>query len=78
MLVQRNSDADELRLHQSVAEHRNHGGEGSGGYPMLAISGGLLTVGNWNTTVTMHGRIPATTTARPGDYSDTVIVRIDW
>jgi len=53
-------------------------GEGSGGYPMLAISGGLLTVGNWNTTVTMHGRIPATTTARPGDYSDTVIVRIDW
>lgn len=53
-------------------------GQGTGGYPMLAISGGLLSLGNWNATVTMHGRIPPTATARPGDYSDTVVVRIDW
>lgn len=62
----------------SSPNHTTVLGEGVGGYPMLAISGGLVSLGAWNTTVTIHGRIAPTTTARPGHYSDTVVVRIDW
>ena len=53
-------------------------GDGTGGFPSLTVSGGLITLGNWSATVHLYGRVPADSTVPPGDYSDAVIVRIDW
>lgn len=53
-------------------------GMGTGGYPALLISGGLLSLGSWNATGHIYGRIPPTPSARPGSYTDTVVVRIEW
>lgn len=47
-------------------------------YPMLVVSGGLIALGTWSVTAHLYGRIPATPSALPGNYSDTVTVRIDW
>ena len=51
---------------------------GAGGFPELLISGGLLSLGSWNTTVHVYGRATAPANARPGAYTDTVTVRIDY
>lgn len=49
-----------------------------GAYPRLAISGGLLNIGGWNATAHVYALAPAAPTAPPGDYTDTVTVRIEW
>lgn len=69
-------------LHYNLYETGSYGtilGTGGGtGYPMLVISGGIVSLGGWTRTNTIHGRalIPATT--RPQTFNDTVTIRIDW
>lgn len=69
------------RLHYNLYDSALYStilGDGTGGFPLLAISGGLLSLGGWSTTAHIYGRVPAAATARPGAYTDTVTVRIDW
>lgn len=44
----------------------------------VTVSGGILGLGHWTATNGVYGRAMPTTATRPGAYSDTVIVRIDW
>ena len=53
-------------------------GDGTGGYPTIAVSGGLVTLGAWSEDATLYGRTPAAPATPPGNYNDTVTVRIDW
>ncbi len=53
-------------------------GDGTGGSAITSISGGLITLGRWRRTTTVFARATPTVTTRPGDYSDTVVVRIVW
>lgn len=49
----------------------------TGGLP-VNVSGGLLAVGHWTVHRTVHGVVSPTVATRPGAYSDTVVIRIDW
>lgn len=49
----------------------------TGGLP-VNVSGGLLALGHWTVNRTVHGVVSPTTATRPGNYSDTVVIRIDW
>lgn len=53
-------------------------GDGTNGFPTITVSGGLLQLGNWSATNTVYGSAPAVSSIKPGIYSDTVTVRIDW
>lgn len=53
-------------------------GDLTGGAANTLISGGLLAVGHWTTSREMFARAYPTTTTRPGEYSDTVVVTIIW
>ncbi|MBL8550609.1 MAG: spore coat protein U domain-containing protein [Hyphomonadaceae bacterium] len=53
-------------------------GDGTGGFAGLTLSGGLLSLGHWTATGAAYGRAPAVPSAKPGDYTDTITVRIDW
>jgi spore coat protein U-like protein len=53
-------------------------GDGTGGSSTASVSGGLITLGNWSAHRTIFGRASPTSTTRPGDYADRVVVRIDW
>lgn len=44
----------------------------------VTVSGGLLGLGHWTATRGFFGRVSPTNATKPGAYSDTVIVRIDW
>jgi spore coat protein U-like protein len=52
-------------------------GNGTTGLP-VNVSGGVLAVGHWTVDRAVHAVVTPTTATRPGNYSDTVIVRIDW
>jgi spore coat protein U-like protein len=52
-------------------------GDGTTG-STVTVNGNLVVIGDWNITRAVHARVSPTTAARPGDYSDHVIVRIDW
>lgn len=53
-------------------------GDLTGGASNITISGGLLSIGHWTASREMFGRMSPTVTTKPGDYSDTVVVRIIW
>lgn len=53
-------------------------GDGTGGSVTTSISGGIVTLGHWHRSTTMFARATPNVTTRPGDYSDTVVVRIVW
>lgn len=59
-------------------QHTTVWGDGTSGSTALVLSGGLLGLGHWRVSRTVFGLTTPTVTTRPGDYSDTVIVRIDW
>lgn len=42
------------------------------------LSGGLLAIGHWTTTRQVYGVVTPTIATKPGSYTDTVILRIDW
>lgn len=42
------------------------------------VSGGLLAIGHWTTTRRVYGRVTPQTNTPPGNYTDTVVLRIDW
>jgi spore coat protein U-like protein len=44
----------------------------------VTVSGGILGLGHWAVTRDVYGRVSPTSATKPGAYSDTVIVRIDW
>lgn len=44
----------------------------------VVVSGGLLALGRWSVTRRVYGVVAPTTSTRPGNYSDSVVVRIDW
>lgn len=53
-------------------------GDGTGGSVTTSISGDLVTLGHWQRSTTVFARATPTVATRPGDYSDTVVVRIVW
>lgn len=53
-------------------------GDLTGGASNITISGGLLSIGHWTASREMFGRVSPTTTTKPGDYADTVVVQIIW
>lgn len=53
-------------------------GDGTAGSVATSINGGLITLGRWRRSTTVFARATPTVTTRPGDYSDTVVVRIVW
>ncbi len=53
-------------------------GDLTGGASNITISGGLLSIGHWTASREVFGRVSPTATTKPGDYSDTVVVRIIW
>lgn len=53
-------------------------GNGVGGTSALTISGGLITLGAWSRSATLYGRIPAAPLTVPGNYADSITVRIDY
>lgn len=53
-------------------------GDGTAGSVTTSISGGLVTLGHWRRSTTVFARATPTVTTRPGEYSDTVVVRIVW
>ena len=52
-------------------------GDGTGGTGKISDAW-LIILGNTSRSYTIHGRVPATTTAIPGAYTDTVIARVEF
>jgi spore coat protein U-like protein len=69
-------------LHYNIYRTNNYttilGIGGATGYPALTISGGVLSLGGWTATETVHGRLTLPANTRPQTFTDTVTVRIDW
>jgi len=42
------------------------------------LSGGLLAIGHWTATRSVYGVVTPTIATKPGSYTDTVVIRIDW
>lgn len=59
-------------------QHNIIAGDGTNGTAAIWISGGLITLGRWRRTRSIYARTTPTTATRPGEYSDTVVVRIVW
>jgi spore coat protein U-like protein len=68
-------------LHYNLYDSASHStivGQGAGGFPVLTISGGVVTIGAWSRTANLYGRIPSTPTAKPGSYTDTITVVLTY
>lgn len=52
-------------------------GDGTGGSSALVVQNQLSLL-IWRTTQPVYGRIPEAPTARPGSYSDTIVVSVEW
>lgn len=52
-------------------------GDGTGGYSPVVVPNtlGLLS---WTTNTPVYGRIPAAPGTRPGSYTDTIVVTVEW
>jgi len=59
-------------------QHTAVWGNGTTGGLPVSVSGGVLAVGHWTVHRTVHGVVVPTTATRSGNYTDTVIIRIDW
>ena len=57
--------------------HSSVWGNGTSGLA-VTVSGGLLAIGHWTVNRRVYGVVSPTTSTRPGAYTDTVVVRIDW
>lgn len=53
-------------------------GDGTTGGQPVSVSGGVLALGHWTVSRLVNGVVSPTTATQPGDYNDTVVVRIDW
>ena len=42
------------------------------------VSGGFLAIGHWTATRRVYGVVTPTNSTKPGSYTDTVVLRIDW
>ena len=71
------ADAIDYNIY-TTSQHNVVWGDGTGGSASVAVSGGLLSLGHWNVSRTMHARATPSPTAQPGVYTDSIVVRIDW
>lgn len=44
----------------------------------VTVSGGLLAIGHWTVSRAVYATVSPTVATKPGSYTDTVVVRIDW
>lgn len=44
----------------------------------VAVSGGLLAIGHWSVNRAVYAVVSPTIATKPGTYTDTVTIRIDW
>ncbi|MCA8886441.1 MAG: spore coat U domain-containing protein [Hyphomonadaceae bacterium] len=44
----------------------------------VTVSGGLLAIGHWSVNRSVYAVVSPTVATKPGVYTDTVVVRIDW
>lgn len=44
----------------------------------VTVSGGLLAIGHWSVNRTVYAVVSPTIATKPGTYTDTVTIRIDW
>jgi spore coat protein U-like protein len=61
----------------TTSQHTTIWGNGATG-STVTVPGGLLSAGHWTVNRAVYGIVAPTPATKPGDYSDTVIVRIDW
>lgn len=50
---------------------------GAGGQAVV-INAGVILLNTWSVSRDMHARVIANPAMKPGDYSDTVVVRVIW
>lgn len=75
----RTASGDELGYNIYTTSQRNVvWGNGSSGTSAVWISGGVVTLGNWSRSTTMFARAAPNAASKPGNYSDTVVVRVVW
>lgn len=72
------SDTLHYNIYRTTSYGTILGSGGVTGYPALTISGGVLSLGGWNATETVHGRLILPATTRPQTFTDNVTIRIDW
>ncbi len=61
----------------TTSQHSAIWGNGTTG-STVTVSGGLLALGHWSVSRQVYGVVSPTLSTKPGSYTDTVIVRIDW
>ena len=61
----------------TTSQHTVVWGNGTTG-STVTVSGGLLSLGHWQVTRAVYGLASPTAATKPGNYSDNVVVRIDW
>lgn len=74
------SDTGQL-LDYNLYTNSGHGtvwGNGTLGSVTQTLSGGFITLGTWSRSRDIFGRITVNPMQTPGDYEDTVVVRIIW
>ncbi len=67
-------DMIDYNIYTSSA-HTNVWGAGA---QAVQISGGLIALGAWSARRDMFARLQANPAMKPGDYADTVVVRVIW
>jgi spore coat protein U-like protein len=53
-------------------------GDNTGGSQQLQVSGGLINIGAWSASRPVHATLTVSSTTKPGDYEDNVVVRVIW
>lgn len=60
----------------TTSAHTAVWGDGTLGSVSRTIGGGLIVLGGWSASRDMFGRLVASPSLRPGEYQDTVVVRV--
>ncbi|MGE3141996.1 MAG: spore coat U domain-containing protein [Hyphomonadaceae bacterium] len=61
----------------TTAAHAIIWGDGATG-ASVTVSGGILSLGSWQASRAVYGLATYAPATKPGVYSDSVVVRIDW
>lgn len=62
----------------TTSAHATVWGDGQSGTQSVTLSGGLIVLGAWSRSRDMFGRLTVSPSQRPGEYTDTVVVRVIW
>lgn len=75
----RSSTGDTLDYNiYTTAQYGTVWGNGTSGTLPVQLAGGLIALGHWSRSRDMFASMPLLHSAQPGEYSDTVIVRVVW